>query len=60
MIITHFYRLHSIVIGPIIIADSVECMTANVVVVVSVLLPICCNIGSGMPYVLIFGEEIVA
>ena len=35
-------------------------MTPNFVVVFHVLLPICCNIGSGMPYLLIFGEEIVA
>ena len=35
-------------------------MTLNFVVVDNVLLPICCHIGSGMPYLLIFGEEIVA
>ena len=34
-------------------------MTPNFVVVVNVLLPICCHIGSGMPHLLIFGEEIV-
>ena len=35
-------------------------MTPKFVVGVNVLLPICCHIGSGMPYLLIFGEEIVA
>ena len=34
-------------------------MTSNFVVVVNVLLPICCHIGSGMPYLCIFVEEIV-
>ena len=35
-------------------------MTPNFVVVVSVLLPICCHIGWGMPYLCIFVEEGVA
>ena len=47
-------------IGLKIIADSHKSMTPNFVVAVNVLLPICCHIGSGMPYLLIFGEEIVA
>ena len=34
-------------------------MTPNFVVVVSVLLPICCHIGSCMPYLCIFGEEVI-
>ena len=34
-------------------------MTPNFVVVVSVLLPICCHIGSGMPYLYIFVGEVV-
>ena len=34
-------------------------MTPNFVVVVSVLLPICCHIGWGMPYLCIFVEEVV-
>ena len=33
---------------------SRKSMTPNFVVVVSVLLQICCHIGSGMPYVCIF------
>ena len=32
-------------------------MTPNFAVVVSVLLPICCDIGQGMPYLCIFVEE---
>ena len=35
-------------------------MTPNFVVIVNVLLPICCHIGSGMPYLHIFAEEIDA
>ena len=34
-------------------------MAPNFVVVVSVLLPICCHIDSGMPYMCIFVEEVV-
>ena len=34
-------------------------MTPNFVVFVSVLLPICCHIGWGMPYLCIFVEEVV-
>ena len=34
-------------------------MTSNFVVVVSVLLPIRCHIGWGMPYLCIFVEEVV-
>ena len=34
-------------------------MTSNFVVVVSVLLPIYCHIGWGMPYMCIFDEEVV-
>ena len=34
-------------------------MTPNVAAVVSVLLPICCHIGSGMSYLCIFVEETV-
>ena len=34
-------------------------MTHNFVVCVSVLLPICCHIGWGMPYLCIFVEEFV-
>ena len=35
-------------------------MTPDFVVDVNVLLPICCHIGSGMPYPLIFAEDIIA
>ena len=38
---------------------SVKSMTSNLVVVVSVLLPICCHIGCGMPYLCIFVEQVV-
>ena len=34
-------------------------MTPNFVVVVSVLVPICCHIGLGMPYLCIFVREVV-
>ena len=34
-------------------------MTPSFVVFVSVLLPICCHIGWGMPYLCIFVEEVV-
>ena len=34
-------------------------MTSNFVVVVSVLLPICCHIGCGMPYLCFFVEQVV-
>ena len=34
-------------------------MAANFAVLVSVLLAICCQIGSGMPYLWIFVEEVV-
>ena len=34
-------------------------MTSNVLVGVSVLLPICCHIGWGMQYLCIFVEEVV-
>ena len=34
-------------------------MAPNCVVFVSVLLPICCHIGWGMPYLCIFVEEVV-
>ena len=56
MIETHFYRLYSYMTGPKII----ESMTPYFVVVVSVLLPICCHIGSGMVYLSIFVEDVVA
>ena len=38
---------------------SVKSKISNFVVVVSVLLPICCHIGGGMPYLCIFVEEVV-
>ena len=38
---------------------SVRSMTPNFVAVVSVLLPICFQIGLGMPYMCIFFEEVV-
>ena len=38
---------------------SVKSMTQNFVVVVSVLLPICCHIVWGMPYLCISVEEVV-
>ena len=34
-------------------------MTSNFVVVASVLPPICCHIGWGMPYLCIFAEEVI-
>ena len=39
---------------------SVKSMTPYFVVVVGVVLPIYCHIGSGMPYLCIFVEEVVA
>ena len=60
MIKTHFHRLYSIMTGSKIIADSFRSMTPNLVAVVNVLLPICCHIGSGMPNLRIFVEDIVA
>ena len=39
---------------------SVKSMTPTFIVVVNVLLPICRHIGSGMPYLYNFGEEMVA
>ena len=38
---------------------SAKGMTPNSVVFISVLLPICCHIGWGMPYQCIFVEEVV-
>ena len=38
---------------------SLKSMAPNFVVVVSVLLPICCHIGWGMPYLCNFVEEVV-
>ena len=38
---------------------SVKSMAPNFVVVVSILLPICCHIGWGMPYLCIFVDEVV-
>ena len=35
-------------------------MTPNIVAVVSILLPVCCHIGSGKPNLRIFVEDIVA
>ena len=57
MIETHFYRLYFIMTGSKIIAGS-SSKVPNFVVVASVLLPICCHIGSGMPYLCIFVEEV--
>ena len=60
MIETHFLRLYSIMAGSKIIAGSpIKSMAPNFVVVVSVLLPICCHIGWGMPYLCNFVEEVV-
>ena len=36
-----------------------QSMTPSFVVVVSVLLPVCCHIGRGMPYLCIFVREVV-
>ena len=44
--------------GSKIIASS-KGMAPNFVVLVSVLLPICCHNGWGMPYLCIFVEEVV-
>ena len=50
MIKTHFYRLHSIMAGSKIIAGSqLKVWHLFFLVVISVLLPICCHIGWGMP-----------
>ena len=46
--------------GSKIIAGSVKSMAPSFVVVVNGLLPICYHIGSGMPYMRIFIEDIVA
>ena len=45
MIKPHFHRLYSLMTG-----STIKSMTPNCVVFVNVLLPICCNIGLGMPY----------
>ena len=55
MNVAHFYRLYSINHCWL----SLKCIATNFVVVVSVLQPICCHIGSGMPYLCIFVEEVV-
>ena len=39
--------------------QSLKSMTPKCVVVISVLLPFCCHIGSGMPYLCIFVKELV-
>ena len=59
MIETHFYRLYSIMNGFKIIADSLKSMAHDFVVAVSIILPLCCHIGWGMPYMCIFGEKVV-
>ena len=59
MIETHFYQLYSIMAGSKSLLALSQGMTPYFVVVVSVLLPICCHIGSGMPYLCIFVEEVV-
>ena len=60
MIVTHFYRLYTIMAGSKIIAGSQPKVHNLIIVVcVSVLLPICCHIGSGMPYMGIFDEDVV-
>ena len=38
---------------------SLKSLATNFIVVVIVLQPICCHIGSGMPYLCIFVEEVV-
>ena len=55
MIKTHFYRLYSIITGSKIIAGF-----HNFVVIVNVLPPVCCHIGSGMPNLRIVVEYIAA
>ena len=40
--------------------SQLKIMIPNFVVVVNVLMPVCCHIGSGMPYLHIFVEEIDA
>ena len=60
MIETNFYRLYSIMAGSKIIAGSRPKVWHLIfAVIVSVLLPICCHIGWGMPYLCIFVEEVV-
>ena len=57
---THFYRLYSIMTGSKIIAGSQSNEKHLIFLVfVSVVLPMCCHIGWGMPYVCIFVEEVV-
>ena len=48
---TNFYRKHCWL--------SFKIMKRNCIVVVNVLLPICCHIGSGMPNLRIFVKDIV-
>ena len=38
---------------------SIKSLTPNFVVVVDVLLPICCHVGCGMPYLCIYVEAVV-
>ena len=56
MIETHFDRLFSIMTDSKIIAGS-QSKVWNLIFVVSVLLPIYCHIGWGMPYLCIIVEE---
>ena len=54
------YHLYFIMTGSKRICGlSVKSMTPNFVVFVSVLLPICCHIGWGMPYLFIFVDGVI-
>ena len=60
MIETHFYRLYSIMNGSKSLLALRQSNARYFVDVTSVLLPMCCHIGSGIPYLCIFVEEVVA
>ena len=47
------------IISKIVAGSQSKSMTPNFGVVVNVLMPVCCHIGSGMPYFHIFVEEII-
>ena len=60
MIETHFYHLYSTMTGSKIIAGSPSKVWHLILQLLSVFfLPICCHIGSGMPYLSIFVDEVV-
>ena len=59
MIETHFINCILEWLAPNHCWLSAKGMTSDFVVLVSVLLPICCHIGCGMPYLCISDEKVV-